>query len=122
MASILLIDDSKSTALAVRFELERAGHDVVAVEDGVKALEILLKKKVDLVILDLFMPVMNGWEFLDSKSGLAGIAPIPVIVYSAYSGIPQPFPAGQKITVIEKPQELSVVTKTVNHVLQGLSA
>ena len=63
MFHILVVDDDKNTRLLFRAELENAGYTVVTATDGKEALEIMDKEHVDLVVLDIMMPNMDGYEF-----------------------------------------------------------
>ncbi len=64
MARILVIDDEPRTRKAVRRSLESAGHEVVEAEDGKVALRMYAGNPTDLVISDIYMPHMDGIEFL----------------------------------------------------------
>jgi two-component system chemotaxis response regulator CheY len=57
---VLMVDDSKTTRDMVSFTLRRAGYEVIVAEDGSKALAALGGNRVDFVITDLNMPVMDG--------------------------------------------------------------
>jgi CheY-like chemotaxis protein len=62
MARILAIDDDKAVFATVRLVLERSGHDVVAAHSGSRGLELLRTQQFDLVLVDIFMPEMDGFE------------------------------------------------------------
>ena len=63
---ILIVDDSLSMLRIVRKFLENNGfHNLIEAEDGAKALDIVQKESIDLIISDLHMPNMNGLEFLE---------------------------------------------------------
>ena len=62
MFRILVVDDDKNTRLFMSALLDGAGYTVMLAEDGVRALEIMDKEHVDLVILDVMMPNMDGYE------------------------------------------------------------
>lgn len=61
-ARILLVDDSQTYSLALADELQRGGHDVVSASSGASALEYLAVQSVDAVVLDVFMPGIDGLE------------------------------------------------------------
>ena len=63
MFHILVVDDDKNTRLLFRAVLEEAGYTVTTAEDGVKALSVMDRAHVDLVVLDIMMPNMDGYEF-----------------------------------------------------------
>ena len=62
MAKILIVDDDGAVQATIRLLLERAGHTVVAANDGRKGLAIFEAEDFDLVFLDIFMPGMDGLE------------------------------------------------------------
>ena len=63
MFHILVVDDDKNTRLLFRAELENAGYTVLTATDGREALAVMDREHVDLVVLDIMMPNMDGYEF-----------------------------------------------------------
>ncbi len=63
MFHILVVDDDKNTRMFFRGVLESAGYMVTTAQDGAMALELLEKKHIDLVVLDIMMPNVDGYEF-----------------------------------------------------------
>jgi CheY-like chemotaxis protein len=88
--TVLLIEDADDVLEAVQNGLERRGYRVVAAHNGLKALTILASTAVDTIVLDLSMPVMSGWEFLDARSGDPQLASIPVVVVSGRASVDAP--------------------------------
>lgn len=78
--TILLADDEQFIAIAYKDGLERAGYNVLVAHDGSEALEMLKTNKPDLLLLDLIMPKMNGFEVLRSLKQDPAYADLPVIV------------------------------------------
>ncbi|WJR78689.1 response regulator [Bradyrhizobium sp. NP1] len=62
MADILIVDDEPAVQATIRIVLERAGHRVVAADDGSRGLALCEAEPFDLLILDIFMPGMDGLE------------------------------------------------------------
>ncbi|MBA3459847.1 MAG: response regulator [Deltaproteobacteria bacterium] len=81
--SILHIDDDADFRLGIRAGLERARFEVLEAENGKVGLERCRDALPSLILLDLQMPVLDGWEFLKAKDGDARIAAIPVVVLSS---------------------------------------
>ena len=77
---ILVVDDKKELRTLLKQYLEQEGFDVVQAEDGQKALFIARQEKPDLIILDLMMPEMGGYEFMRVFSREADI---PIIILTA---------------------------------------
>jgi CheY-like chemotaxis protein len=80
---LVVDDDADIRELLVEF-LGSEGYDVAAAGDGVEALERARAHRPDVILLDLMMPGMNGWEFRDVQLRDADLADVPVIVISAF--------------------------------------
>ena len=88
--SILIVEDDDDVREAIAAFLEGEGYPVVEARHGEEALRCLRSStKFCLILLDLFMPVMNGWSFRAEQLQDAKLAGIPVIVVSADAGAPQ---------------------------------
>ena len=83
MKHILVVDDDPHIREVVRFALERVGFGVAEAADGKAALDAFAARSADLVVLDILMPVMDGYQVLQHLKSDAGLAQIPVIVLSA---------------------------------------
>ena len=66
MFNILVIDDDKNARYLIHEILEGAGYHVLSAENGAKAFDIMENNHIDLVIVDIMMPVINGYEFTSS--------------------------------------------------------
>ena len=81
---ILVVDDNARALQAMSELLEFEGFSVLTARNGWDALnKMRTADHISLVLLDLWMPVMDGWEFLRRKRSDADIAEIPVVVLSA---------------------------------------
>src|SRR5437016_11309498 len=85
MGRVLVVDDEPDILELVRLNLELEGHDVLLAPDGPTGLDIVRRELPDLVILDVMMPAMDGWEVLQQiKSDPdAGVSEVPVIMLTA---------------------------------------
>jgi CheY-like chemotaxis protein len=81
---ILLVEDDEGIRLLTRTLLEEDGHKVVEASDGKKALTAIGERKPDLVLLDLQMPHMGGWQVLKELRKKPSTAAIPVILFTAH--------------------------------------
>ncbi len=81
--TLLLVDDSEPNRDMLARRLERLGYRVLLAEDGRQALDILATAPVDLVLLDIMMPVMDGYEVLERRRADPGLRDLPFIVISA---------------------------------------
>ena len=80
---ILVADDNRLNRLKLSRSLEQQGHTVTLAEDGKQALDLLREHPFDVVLLDIMMPVMDGYEVLSQLKSSAELRHIPVIVISA---------------------------------------
>lgn len=80
---ILCIEDEPEMIELVRLILERKGYRVTGAVGGMKGLEALKKEKPDLILLDLMMPDIDGWEVYRQMKADPNLASIPVIVVTA---------------------------------------
>jgi DNA-binding response OmpR family regulator len=80
---ILVVDDEPDILLLHRLNLEAAGHHVLLAADGIRALQRIADDRPDLVVLDVMMPVLDGWGVLDELA--VRDDPPPVLVVSAKS-------------------------------------
>ena len=79
---ILVVEDLEDSREAICLTLERLGADVLTARDGVEALEKVMAEHVDLVVCDLQMPRMDGFEFLHALRNVEGHTHQPVIAIS----------------------------------------
>jgi twitching motility two-component system response regulator PilH len=80
MALILIVDDSPTQALNLTRILQKYGHEVLTAEDGLKGIEVAKAKKPDLVLMDVVMPGLNGFQATRKLTKDADTAHIPVIL------------------------------------------
>jgi len=83
MAKILIAEDERDIRDLITFTLRFAGHDVVAAANGEEAVEKALKEKPDLVLMDVRMPRMTGYEACKKMKAEESIKHIPVVFLSA---------------------------------------
>lgn len=76
MVNVLVVEDDKHTRKLLETILKREGYSVFKAEDGVKALEVLEDHHIDLIILDIMMPNMDGYEFAKELRDSGCIIPI----------------------------------------------
>jgi CheY-like chemotaxis protein len=82
--SILVVEDDPDVRESLAAVLEGEGHRVLEAEHGLEALERLrANDDVCIILLDLFMPTMNGWAFRDEQLRDPKLAAIPVVVITA---------------------------------------
>lgn len=85
MPRILLADDDADVLLVTRTRLEVSGYEVITAADGTQALERFGQTRPDLVLLDLCMPQLDGYQVCKSLKSDPATASTPVIIFSASS-------------------------------------
>jgi CheY-like chemotaxis protein len=116
--TVLLVEDDLDIRDVLQDVLEGDGYDVVPAANGKQALDFLTLNDppgADLVILDLMMPMISGWEVLEKMAGDGRLVEIPVIVISAVS---REKPARAR-TLIRKPFSLEALASAVRSCLGG---
>ena len=109
-ARLLVVDDNKVNRLLLSRSLEQQGHSVATAENGRVALELLRREPFDLVLLDIEMPEMDGFQVLEHLVSDIQLRDLPVIVTSSLEGI------DHVVRCIELGAE-DYLTKPVNPVL-----
>jgi CheY-like chemotaxis protein len=89
MTDVLVVDDEPDIALICRLALTLAGFDVEACENGTEALAFLADRTPDVVLLDLRLPDLSGWEILDQLRGEGRLDDLRVVLFSAHAGVAQ---------------------------------
>jgi CheY-like chemotaxis protein len=80
---ILVVEDDMPILELMDLLIHRLGHEPILVTNGIDALDLLQKEKPSLILLDIMMMPINGWEFLEKLRGEYGMKDIPVIIFSA---------------------------------------
>src|SRR5438093_2062462 len=83
MARVLVIDDEPDVRWLLRLSLERVGHEVLLAEDGLRGVAMAQRQHPDAIILDLMMPVMDGYGVLDALGKDDRTSAVPVLVLTA---------------------------------------
>jgi CheY-like chemotaxis protein len=85
MKRILFVEDDDMSRDVISTRLLRSGFDVVMVEDGQKALDAVATQPFDLIILDMSMPVLTGWEVAARLKANPVTASLPILALSAHA-------------------------------------
>jgi len=106
---ILVVDDDPDLRRVLVSILVDEGYGVVEAANGADALEILREdRSFILILLDLVMPVLDGWQFREEQSGDPALALIPVVAMSTYASHGEHVPP-QATPYLEKPFRASVL-------------
>lgn len=118
--TIIVVEDEAEVRNFVSRVLELEGYGVLQAENGEKGLELVQENRgVDLVLLDLKMPGIDGWTLLSKIKSDPELAAIPVIVFTASAGSSEKQKAlGMGATeYLVKPQRAMILSKVVGHIL-----
>lgn len=118
---ILVVDDQASIRSVLEIALGEAGADVRTAPDGAAALELVRIHPPDLILLDLAMPGMTGWQVLESLQAASRTASIPVVLQTSAEDYPS-FERAKKLRVaafVNKPFRLAEVVETCRRILEG---
>jgi CheY-like chemotaxis protein len=85
MAKILLVEDNELNRDMLSRRLARRGFDVVLAGDGAEGLDTARTERPDLVVMDLSLPVLDGWEAIRQLRADPAIAAIPVLALTAHA-------------------------------------
>jgi CheY-like chemotaxis protein len=115
---ILLVEDDPAIRRMMQMALEEEGYEVVAVADGLDALGALEQRQPGLILLDLRMPRMNGWEFAESYRSRPGPR-VPIVALTAGRDI-----AGKAAEIgadayLGKPFDLEQLLAVVRSITEG---
>jgi CheY-like chemotaxis protein len=84
-AKILLVEDNEQNRYLVTFLLEKAGYSVIHAHTGEEALQLADNEKPDLVLMDIQMPEMDGYEAAQQLRTMPGLEDVPVVAVTSYA-------------------------------------
>src|SRR5947207_8701036 len=87
MAKILVVDDEEHIVMILKDSLEFSGFQVSTAYNGEEALESVDKEHPDLIVLDIGMPKLDGWEVCRRLKSNDETRPIPIIILTAYAQV-----------------------------------
>ena len=113
--AVLVVDDDHDVREALREVLEDHGYQVLEAGNGHDALALLRREASPpcLILLDIMMPVMDGWEFRAAQREDPALAGIPVVVLSAHGQVQRPSDGVDPTAFLKKPVQLPPLLETV---------
>ncbi|MEP6694219.1 MAG: response regulator [Chloroflexota bacterium] len=103
---VLVVDDDASIRELLSSALEDDGYEVVPATNGADALAVCARWRPDVIVLDLMMPVMDGWTFAKRLHENADISSIPIVVLSAANDLARHAKTIGAADVVGKPFDL----------------
>jgi len=119
MATILVVEDDRDTREMIERFLQLEGFTVRTAENGRAALDVLGRERACVILLDLMMPVMNGWEFRHVQANDPLLSRIPVVVVTA-AGRREQIPAIDAHAWLPKPVDLDRLLETIQPLCAGV--
>ncbi len=85
MAKILLVEDNEMNRDMLSRRLSRKGYEVVVSEDGAKGVSMAASERPDLILMDMSLPIIDGWEATRQVKQAPETADIPIIALTAHA-------------------------------------
>ena len=119
MQKILVLEDQRAIAELIKLQLEKGGFEVVTAFDGVEGLAMLEKMSPDLIILDVLMPRIDGFQFFKEIKEKEGTKDIPILVMTIRGAMKDSFESMGVDSFITKPFEPDELLLKVRKVLDS---
>lgn len=124
MANVLVVDDEPNIVLSLEFLMEQAGFQVTTAEDGEQALESIKNAQPDLILLDISLPGISGFDVLEQLRGQTETVALPIIMLTAH-GREVEREKGMALGAddyITKPFSTQVLVEKVKTLLDGVAS
>ncbi|MBA3531668.1 MAG: response regulator [Ardenticatenales bacterium] len=119
MATILYVEDYPPNAMLVHDLLTYYGeHEVLIAEDGVVGYEMAMTNQFDLLIVDMQMPRMSGWELIPKLLGSPSFRKVPIVTISALSPQPGIEPPFRRLPHLSKPIQTRTLHRFIARLLE----
>lgn len=115
MPKLLIVEDESSLRELYEEELAEEGYEIITASNGIEALDIIRNDRVDMIILDISMPGMDGIVTLGKV--VSEERKIPVIIYTAYSDYKNNFMTWTADAYLTKSSNLDELKKKINNLL-----
>jgi CheY-like chemotaxis protein len=119
---VLVVEDDESIREVIVDVLEDRGYRVMATANGAEALAVLDTIRPDVMVLDLLMPIMHGWAFMESYVEKTDGAPVPIVVVSVNPVLPRSFDRLGVRQVVSKPFDVDDLARAVDDATAAVSA
>lgn len=111
--TVMVVEDDERIRAFITAGLQKNGYQVVTAANGQEALEFIQRTPPRLVLLDLNMPQMGGWQFLQRRRYDSRLQGVPVIVISGDGTLPRANAPQEGIACLAKPFELTTLVEMV---------
>ena len=110
---MLVVEDDPSIREVISDVLEDKGFNVLPAANGSDALQQLDMVRPDVMVLDLLMPVMHGWAFMETYLQKTGGPPIPIVVVSVNPALPRSYNRLGVASIVSKPFNVDILAQAV---------
>jgi two-component system, cell cycle response regulator DivK len=121
---VLMIEDNEQNRYLQRFLLEKRGHTVIAAHDGFAGIQLAQQSNPDVILLDIQLPTMHGYDVALALRQIPALANTPIIAVTSYAmpGDKERALASGCNDYIEKPIDPDTFVTEVERIVQGLRA
>ena len=119
---MLVVEDEPSIREVIRDVVEERGYRVAAAANGAEALALLEAERPAVMVLDLLMPVMHGWDFMEAYAAKTGGESIPIVVVSVNPVLPRSFDRLGVRHVVSKPFDVNALLDAIEDALHTVPA
>ena len=110
---VLIVEDEEAIREVIADVLRDRGFRVMRASNGAEALGCVEQTRPDVMVLDLLMPVMHGWAFMEEYAERTGGVPIPIVVVSVNPALPRSFARFGVRHIIAKPFNVDELIEAV---------
>jgi two-component system response regulator MprA len=122
MARVLVVEDDPWIAWMIADDLAERGYQVTTARDGADALKRLAAARPDAIVLDLMMPGINGWEFVERYQQRTGGRAIPIVIVSAARAVSRSLEHKGVRQFLPKPFDLEQLARSVAEAVASSAA
>jgi len=117
---ILVADDDPDLLELLKMDLDFQGYEVIAAQNGKEALELATKEKVDLVLLDVMMPYIDGYHVASELSAKLGNQVPKIVIMTSRDTVREKGIAMMSgaVSVLQKPFEMAALHKKIAEILE----
>src|ERR1700730_18140466 len=115
---VLIVEDEEPIRDVITDVLRDRGFQALPAANGAEALELLDTVRPDVVVLDLLMPVMHGWAFVESYIERTDGRPIPIVVVSVNPALPRSFNRRGVRNIVAKPFDVDELLDAVEQAVE----
>jgi two-component system, chemotaxis family, chemotaxis protein CheY len=119
---VLVVEDDQVIRGVIADVLDDRGYRVVGASNGVEALEQFDRERPDAVVLDLLMPVMHGWEFMETYFEKTDGQAVPIVVVSVNPLLPRSYNRFGVTQCVGKPFQVDELVEAVEEALHPVAA